>query len=268
MLAGWCLTALLATSAQAKSQLIITSDRPVVVVVNLKPYPLQGGPQKLVIDFPDGKEGRQRMMVRSLIGQSLWTGEIDVPVDKRVEGRWAGNMTFNPPRDLERRKLSDKGLVIVDGKWVYQSEAPRIGPADEQEAILEPVDPTEAYADAVAAAAGEEGVGGVVQVEVPPDRPAPGSPGVLALQNRTTSWANLVVDGKDVEFRGERRKELPIGSGPHQVEVRDFNHKLRFAGTVWVGPEATVELQFSETAEPAVPGSPDAWESRPTDPEP
>jgi len=269
MVPGWLLAALLASQAFAKSQLIVVTDRPVVVVVNLKPYPVQGGASKLVIDFPDGKEGRQNMMVRSLLGQELWKGTVDVPVGKRVEGRWESrNMYFSPPTGMDRRRLSDKGLYNVDGEWVYSNKQPASD--DDQEAVVEEPDPTDLYVDAVADAAGSDGVGGVRKVEIPPDRPQPGSPGTLALQNRTTSWANLVVDGEAVEFRGERRKELPVGSGPHQVEVRDFHHELRFLGTVWIGAGATVELQFSETAAPAVPGQPDAWEpqEKPEEPTP
>ena len=259
---------LLLSLAQAKSQLIVTTDRPIVVVVNLKPYPLQAGSAKLAVDFPDGKEGRQKVMVRSVLGKELWSGTVDVPVGKKVQGEWmAQQMVFGAPVALNRRRLSDQGLYNVDGEWVYSSYEPK---AKEVEGP-KPGEGEDLILDAVSEASGEEAVGGVQREEQAVERPAPGAPGVLALQNRTTSWANLVVDGEPVEFRGERRKELPVGSGPHQVEVRDFHHERVVHGVVWVGADATVELHFSETAEPAVPGAPHAWETKepppPVDPE-
>jgi len=260
MLAAWLSLWMTMSGALAKSQLEVTTDKPVVVVINLKPYPVQGGAAKLKIDFPDGKEGRQRMMVRNLLGQELWSGMVDVPVGKRVEARWENrDIYIAPPKSMSRRRLSDKGLYNVDGEWVYSNKVPEEG-SDDQLAQLEGVDPTELFVDVVAEASDSEDVGGVAREEAPVHRPAAGSPGTLALQNRSTSWANLVVDGEPIEFRGERRKELPVGSGPHVVQVRDFHNELRFEGTVWIGADATVELQFSESVAPAVPGAPDAWE--------
>lgn len=250
---------LLGSLALAKSQLVITTDRPVVVVVNLKPYPLQGGSAKLVVDFPDGKEGAQRVMIRNLLGQEVWSGSVTVPRDQRVAGEWlAGTMQFAPPQSLSRRRLSDQGLYNVNGEWEYRSSAP--APGEGQPEGPKPGDGEDLFVDVVAEASEADQVGGVVPVEIPPDRPAPGQSATLALQNRTTSWANLVVDGEAVPFRGERRKELPVGSGPHRVEVRDFHDKLVYLGTVWLPADTVVELQFSETAPPAVPGEPDAFE--------
>jgi hypothetical protein len=253
---GWLW--LLMSVAAAKSQLIVTADRPCVVVVNLKPYPLQAGSAKLVLDFPDGKEGQQRMMIRSVLGKEMWSGTVDVPQGKKVHGEWISQrMVFGPPIALDRPKLSDKGLYNVDGGWEYRDRPPPVGADTPQ---VEAVDRGDLVLDAIGEASGADDVGGVAREEQPVDRPAAGSPGVLALHNRTTSWANLVVDGQKVEFRGERRKEMPVGSGPHRVEVRDFHEELVYAGTVWIGAEQTVELHFSETAPPAVPGDPTAWE--------
>jgi hypothetical protein len=249
--------------AAAESQLVITSDRAVVVFVNLKPYPIKGGSKPLVVDFPNGKEGDQRVAVRSATSELLWTGVIDVPSGQRVHGEFIQrHLEVSPPEPLNgMRKLSQEGLYNVDGEWTTKRPAAVAVDEPEPEPARKKDD---VYLEAVSAAATADGVG--VPAPAQPGemaRPGPGGQGVLRLANRSTSWANVVVDGAVIEFRGERDRELSLASGAHVVEIRDFRQQLLFWGTAWVWPDETIELQFSATAAPAVPERPEAWILRP-----
>ena len=80
----------------------------------------------------------------------------------------------------------------------------------------------------------------------------------------------------DTNFPGFRPLLLQIEQFASSDYAKDNYPLLKgsearfFLGTVWIGAGATVELQFSETAAPAVPGQPDAWEpqEKPEEPTP
>ena len=156
----------------------------------------------------------------------------------------------------------------MDGTWVRgrSHQDPRGENAPRAPSPPETPEPptSDVFLDAVSEAGGTEGVGGRVTETSEAVRPVAGlGEGTLRLASRTTSWANLKVGTRDVAFRGERSKDLTLGSGPHPVEVRDVSQKLVWQGTVWVFPDDTVELQFSMAAEPAVPARPEAWVGTP-----
>lgn len=258
MLLAW-----LCSFALAGSQLVLTSDRPVVAYVNMAPHPLKGGSHKVTLDLADGKGGVQKVAIRNVLQELIWTGEVDVPEHHRVTLSYVNRrVAMSQPESIKRRKLSDRGLYNVDGGWV--KDRPGRDPRDvtSPKEAPKPTGPKEdVFLGAVEEAGSTAGAGGQQEAEEEAlSRPAPGlGDGVLRLANRTTSWANLVLDKEDVPFRGERSKELTLGSGPHFLEVRDFRQELVWHGTVWVWPGETVELQFSESAEPAAPERPEAW---------
>lgn len=260
MLLAW-----LISTALGASQLVITTDRPVVVFVNLKPHPLQPGSAKLVIDFPDGKEGEQRVAVRTVLQELVWSGPIDVPADTKVYAEWLQRrMQVGAPQPLQKARMSDKGVYNVDGEWVrgQAGVAPPVLPAPAPKPKPVPVE--DAFLDAVQDAGQVDGAGGALRSADVIVRPQAGQgEGVLRLANRSTSWSNVVVGDQEVAFRGERQRELTLPSGPHVLEVRDYVDVLKWRGTVWVWPDETVELQFSEGAAPKVPERVEAYEEGP-----
>jgi hypothetical protein len=246
--------------ALGASQLTVTTDRPVVVFINLKPHPLQPGSTGLQVDFPNGKEGVQRVAIRNVLQELLWSGTVDVPEDTTVHAEFIQKrMEVGVPVRLSKPKLSEKGVYNVDGDWVRGQP----GALVKTPAVPVPRRPPEedAFLGAVTDAATTDGVGGVAREAEVIVRPAAGSgEGTLRLANRTTSWANLVVGDQSISFRGERTQELVLEAGPHRFEVRDFRDNPKWQGTVWVWPSETVELQFSETAAPSAPERPEAFE--------
>lgn len=91
--------------AFAGAKLKLVSDRPVVIVVNLVPHPL-GENAPVNIEIPSGKEGTQRITVRNLAGQQMYSGTVVVPRDTVVTVAWR-----------------EKQLEVVDRKMMKTSEA-------------------------------------------------------------------------------------------------------------------------------------------------
>ncbi len=259
------LLALLCSVALGGSQLVLTSDRPMVVYVNMAPYALKGGSHKIDVDLPDGKEGIQRVAVRNVLQELVWNGEVDVPEGHKVVFSYLNRrVMIGDPERIGRSKLSERGLYNVDGDWVRDKANQNPLDVKPKEEPVGPAQPGEdVFLGAVEEAGNTTGAGGQhTEAEVILRPQAGQGEGVLRLHNRTTSWANLVVDGSDIEFRGERDKELTLGSGPHSFEMRDLRQELVWHGTVWVWPAETVELHFSASAEPAVPDRTEAWEGK------
>ncbi len=255
----------LCTMAFGGSELVLSSDRPIVAYVNLAPHPLKGGAHQVVLELDGGKTGVQRVALRNVLQELLWTGEVEVPDNHKVQLRYANRqVTVSEPQRMTRRKLSDGGMRNVDGEWVRGRVQPK--PREAPRRVVpeaEPAPAEDVFLGAVTEAGTTDGAGGQHRSATVVVRPGEGQgDGVLRLANRTTSWANLVVDGSDIPFRGERSQEITLASGPHALEVRDFREELVWQGTVWVWPGETVELQFSESAEPAAPDRPDAWEGK------
>ena len=247
--------------ALGKAELVVYADAPVVVFVNLRPFPHKGGAEPITVAIDDGKAGKQRVAIRNALSELVWAGDVEVQDEQRVTIRYSRKSVL--VEDIEelqgRRKLGSQGIHLVDGEWTYGSPG-RPPKADSGELLPEPAPTEDVYLDAVAEA-GAEGAsaGGDAGPTDAIVRPGPGGRGQLRLANRSTSWANVAIGGEVHLFRGERSKDLELESGPHVVQIRDFKDAVLYQGTLWVWPDALVELQFSPTAAPAVPERPEAW---------
>lgn len=247
----------LVPTAHAESRLRLSSDRPVVIVVNMVPHTV-GENGTASVTIRDGKEGNQRVMVRNLLGQEVWSGMVEVPRNTEVRARWKG-------RSLE--VISTRPYGGGPGKAKPQ---PRPGSQDLHHLAQQGSPSDEVVAlddvDALIRQADATGGGGAV-AEPPPGLPPPpeGQPSRIKLVNRTPSWANVYVDGQLHEFRGQTEPvELQLTSGAHRVEVKDFRDKEDWGtGTLWVYPDVVLELHFSKHEAPAARNLPEAWRPDP-----
>lgn len=239
-------------SALAEARLRISSDRPIVIVVNMIPHTFAEGTTKTV-DFKDGKEGRQNVTVRNLLGQEVWSGHVDVPRNHEVRARWSGRIfevvetktLASAPPSPRPAGATRSGATKLDQLAEDAGSGPRT-PLDGVETLL---------------AHAPDPVTAVAVPSVGPTPPPAGVPSTLKLVNRTTSWANVYVNGDRIEFRGKPEPiELDLPSGAHRVIVKDFqDREIWGQGEVWVYPDEVVELHFSRTPAPATVGKPDAW---------
>lgn len=242
------LAPLLMSDALGAAELVVRTDRPCIVVVNLVPYPTSGG--DVTVDLPSGKEGEQNVRIRNLLGEQQWAGKVEVPPDTRRLLKWElGHMNMEPPEPLRghRPKLSDR-----DGPPTRPGAKPEPAP-------VEPL-PEDPFVSAVADA-NEQGGGGNLPAPAPaPEAPPSGGTGAVTLANRTGSWANVRIDGALHEFRGDLAKTVALASGVHRVEIGEFRDKETWwSGELWIWPDFTVELQFSEAAAPVAINRAEAW---------
>lgn len=265
----WWVAAWLAwgAPAHAASQLVLTSDRPVIIVVNAKPHSMTGSPdEKIVVKFENGEEGHQNVRVRNLLGVQQWAGKVEVPRGHRITGWWNGK-TFDMYKDeaLPSARLAESRDRQAGQRTTDAAERARLYRMRSGGGFPDPPIPEEdshplddPYADAVREAGtssavppDEAGDPVAIEDEAPAPLPAAGGTGTLRLVHRTTSWANAYVDGELVEFRGDSAQELPLSTGPHDVVFRDFRDKEEWSrGTVYVYPDFVVELQFGQHAAP------------------
>lgn len=254
----WILAAALLVhgSANAESRLRLTSDRPIVIVVNLVPYTFADGTVHTV-DFKDGREGRQNVRVLNLVGQEVWSGHVDVPKDHEVKARWSGRIfEVYDQRQLPGKAVSrpsghpgTSGAAKLDTIAATTSSGPEVEALEGVEALLKRApEPTTAV---------------TTPTPEPGAQPPPaGVPSRLRLVNRNTSWANVYVGEEKVEFRGGVDPvELELPSGEHRIAFKDFQDKESWGeGTVWVYPDLVVELHFSKNSPPAALNKPEAWQ--------
>jgi hypothetical protein len=270
--------------ANAKSVLVVQFDRPVVVVVNMKPYTPSG--DSVVVEFPDGGEGTQNVRIRNLLGQQQWAGRIDVPAGHKVKLSWElQNMTVGEPELLEppeeRPKLTDQGYDIVDGQLVklkpgQQQAAPQPAPAPEPRVPRAPSeDPFLTVVEEVSGGGttppqaeppGEEGTDTDASATPAPSGlpPLPAGVGEVWFHNRNTTWTNIHVDGQLHEVRQQDGFRVQLPPGEHMVRIGDFRDKETWwEGKVRVGEGQRLELQFSRADPPRVMDHPDAWTEAP-----
>lgn len=249
------LASLWSSPAAADAEVVVTADRPCIVVVNFAPYPTTGG-QDVVVHLPDGREGEQNVRIRTLLGDQQWAGKVTVGPGQRATLVWArGGMTYGAVEALPPPKSK---ASVPRPSAVRPEPAPTSAPAP-----FRPAPPGEDPLVAVVRAAAVEGGGGG-RPEAEPEPPPTGSAASVTLANRTGSWANVSFDGEVFEFRGERERAIELGSGVHRVEFREFRDtQVWWSGELWVFPDDHLELQFSQAAAPAVPGRPDAWHPSP-----
>lgn len=253
----WILAAALVVhgSAQAESRLHVTSDRAIVIVVNLVPYTFADGTVHTV-DFKNGREGRQNVRVMNLIGQEVWSGQVDVPKDLEVKARWSGRVfevydqrpLKQAPAASRPAGLSQSGATKLDG-LASNSSAP-----NPQEQALEGVEALVKRAPATSSPLPAEAVGAAP--------PPTGVPARLRLVNRTASWANVYVGDQKLEFRGTTDPvDLELPSGEHRVAIKDFQERESWGeGVIIVYPDFVVELHFSKNTPATVLNRPEAWQ--------
>ena len=73
--------------ACAGATLRLTADRPVVIVVNLVPYTV-GDMAPVDVPIKNGREGAQKITVRNLMGQQVWSDTIVVRENTQVTLAW------------------------------------------------------------------------------------------------------------------------------------------------------------------------------------
>ena len=104
------LATLLAMPAMAKSKMVLTSDRAIIVLVNGLPRTMTAG-GRTTFEFPDGKEGFQYIKVNSVLGELRHEGKVEVPRGMVVRVSWKGRMLRvesserigNPARPSQRK---------------------------------------------------------------------------------------------------------------------------------------------------------------------
>jgi hypothetical protein len=96
---------LVSLSADARSRLVVESDRPVVIIVNGLPHPIAASGGEVSIDLGRGSEGYQNVKVVSMLGDQRYKGRVMVPPNTVVRYAWQG-------RDFKmvsQRRLSGAG---------------------------------------------------------------------------------------------------------------------------------------------------------------
>ena len=258
---------LYSTTALAEARLKISSDRSVVIVVNLVPHPMTGAKyEEAVIEIPDGKEGLQNIRVLNALGQEQWKGQVLVQKNQVVKAQWKGrqfkvtdrrnmvNPTYGRKSPTKRQVA---GHQVLDD--LASSNAIPKGEDDVLAALAAAKTTEESPEDTDSA----EGTAPSSEVTEGPAGPVvAGQPGKLELVNRTSSWANAYVDGKLVhEFRGDgNRFMLELSTGEHQVQFRDFQDRQDWGdGTITVYPDFVVELHFGMAEPPTAFNRKEAW---------
>lgn len=253
----WILAAALLAhgTARAEARLRLTSDRPIVIVVNLVPYTFGDGTVHTA-EFRDGREGLQNVRVLNLLGQEVWSGQVQVPEGYEVKARWSGR-TFEV---YDKRRLQEAAPARLATHQDGKSGAARLDAiaanASTPSAETQTLDEVESLLRQA-----EPASGAAPPAESGPEPPPAGIPSRLRLVNRTTSWANVYVGDEKLEFRGGVDPvEVELPSGEHRVAFKDFQDKESWGeGRVWVYPDLTVELHFSKNSPPAALNKPEAW---------
>ncbi len=273
---GWLLLLLITEGAQAESELVVQTDRPVIVVVNMRPYPTDGGTRH--IPFVRAQAGVQKVRIRNLLGEQQWMGSVDLADGHEVTLLWADKgMTVGQPKPLAGADADSVGAIVPQPLVVIEPQLgsehgvgsePPVGPAV-QLASPEPASTgaSSARVDPFVAAATEGSVSGRGSAEPPTSEvvePVGVGLGEVQFRNRTETWTNIVVDGQLHEVRGQPVVTLALPGGLHQVAFRDFQDRGSWwAGRVMVRAGDVVEVQFSKASAPASPRDPGAWQAGP-----
>ena len=124
--------------ALGASQLTVTTDRPVVVFINLKPHPLQPGSTGLQVDFPNGKEGVQRVAIRTT--DITLRNDVERPglrVDVAVEPGDSGAMVHLPGGGVGI--IWSRSTATAEQAWTVDVP-PELIDASTRRALIDPVD--------------------------------------------------------------------------------------------------------------------------------
>ncbi len=275
------LTFLGASTAHAEARLRLLADRPVVIIVNMVPHTV-GDSAATSVTLRDGKEGNQRVMVRNLLGQELWHGNLVVKRGTITTAKWMNRelvIVSEKPMKTSRRynvrggvhsadagsrqlnDLADDGDQIdADAHLldIVAADDPQRPPAD-YDGTPEPVDPPVdgQTTPAPAPAATADDFDGEVKALVPP-----GSGAMITLISRESSWSNVWLDGELVwEFRGKTSgMRLHIPPGTHELAFKDFQNRNTWAsGTVQAAQDAPVEIRFGMSTGAEAFETPSAW---------
>jgi len=247
--------------AHAEARIKISADRSVVIVVNLVPHPMTGAKyEEVVIDIADGKEGLQNIRVLNALGQEQWKGQILVQKNQVVKAHWQGrqfkvydrrnmvNAAYERKKNVKRPVAGHKVLDDLAGSnGIPKGEDDVLAALAEANAVGAEPDTPEPTPDEA-----EEPVGPVVA----------GIPGKLEVVHRSSSWANVFVNGELAhEYRGEGNSVvLDLPTGEHQVQFRDFQNREDWGhGTVTVYADLVVQLHFSMAEPPAALNRQEAW---------
>jgi len=245
---------LVASFPSVAAELVVESDRPVVVVVNFKPHTVAAN-NSVRVDIPDHKHGNQGVTIRSLLGEQLHSAKVAVARQEVVYCRWSG-------RSFEIYKRETQ-IASAPAPAALPRPAPRPSSVPVEPAPI-PTLGEDVHLAAVEEAADPEAAPAAHQVEAGPiSAPASGQVGKVLFVGRTTSWSNVFVDGELLhEFRGDRDFLADLPTGIRQVTMKDFQNKNAWAhGRLFVYPDFQVELQFGQHAEPSAINRPEAWQS-------
>lgn len=256
-----CILLWLATSsAWANSTIKLESKRPIVVVVNARPYPLNG---QLPVDvkLKPGKEGLQNFTVRSLTGQILWSGQFLVPAHQIVTLTWDGDTLSVTGRKSVRQRvklsmqqapgtepggLASQDLTTAEDRLLdlaAQDDGPSAAQdTDGADADLEATNPSPEPAPALPPPR-ERTPDGTIAL-VPADDP---SASMLNLEARNSSWGNIYLDGALIwEHRNVGlSRRIFLSAGPHTLIIKDFRDKDTWlSGTVVTTTGEPVTILF------------------------
>lgn len=269
------LTILGSSTAHAEARLHLTTDRPVVIVVNMIPHTV-GDSAGASITLGDGKEGNQRITVRNLVGQELWQGTLLVKRGMVTTARWQNKeLVVVDEQPLKRApkhrpyNSQNTGAATARSSQQLRDIANQNQPVDADAQLLdlvaaqdETLAPAPASTDApppetAAAAAATKPFDGEVRLLVPV-----GTGAVITLVSRERSWSNVWMDGQLLwEYRGKsQRIRIHLPAGPHQLEFKDFQDRNTWAaGTLQTAPHAPVEIRFGMSTGAQAFETPDAW---------
>lgn len=270
---------LCASQAWAGSTLQLTSERPIVVVVNARPFALNGR-FPVNVTIKDAKSGLQSVSVRTLTGQVLWSGDILVNEAQVVTLTWNGKeMNVTGRRAIQRRVRMNTiqmpgtepgGLTSQDTTLPEDRLLELVG-QNEDGSDSEAPDPTEDMP--LEGPPETEDATTALPAPLPPRERTPdgvieliprGEPGaaVLDLEARNSSWGNIYLDDELIwEHRNvglSRRVYLP--AGPHRLVIKDFRDRdLWLAGTVVTSTEEPVTLLFGANQPTDFKGAEGCW---------
>lgn len=187
---------LAAALAGPRSEIAVTVDRPVAVIIDGQMMEYEEGTTRVVLR--GASPGRHVVEIRNMVGKKVGEGMVELPArgDAVARVMWAGGV-----------------FSVVDVVSLEPEAPPSTAPASTTTTTITtgfPVFPLGATI--------------VVTETTTPAPPAVPAARTVTFRSVDQEWGSVYVDGKRVwEIRvGEPEKTLTLATGVHTVEVKDF----------------------------------------------
>jgi len=254
-------------AAHHANQLLVTVDKPVVVIVDGQPLDYVDGTMR--VELSNVTPGRHKVEIRSMLGKLLGEGELVFPEagrDAIVRAEWKNGafavydtayVNAPPPAVIvieQPPRASTTTSVYVGGGLL----GPQATVTTSSSSNSTTVTTSTGY-----------GLGGAVVVVEEHEHGAGRGPAVavpatrnLTLRSKDGEWGSVYLDGKKVwEIRaGAQEKTITVGTGEHTLEVRDFMENATWCkGLLVVDGRTDLVVGIAEEQEVEVYNDRAAW---------